>query len=191
MKSGWLAVPLVLASCVLPGPRSQDSDLATYDLQGLLGEPADREPPGYFEARLLDLMDILSVQVSPGPGLGARLAATKLVQIAWMWRGPAEPYGELGRWPNLTFGNTGRNWGAWDLRSYEYGLSLWYHYDEDVLEPGLPPHRWRGGYEERGASAIEASVHLALVGATVSFDPLELFDFLGGILGFGEAGWFD
>jgi hypothetical protein len=196
------SLPLGLAllpSCATSRPSRQEG-LGGLDLQELqtsdrgyysIDQIADKESPGYFEARVEDFLDMLSLRLWVGPGLGARAAVTKLLQVGVMARGPAEPFGEILRVKTLAAGNTGRSCGIWDVRSAEYGLLWWYHYEEDVFLFADDSGAWRGAYEDRAFTAIEASLHLALVGATLSFDPIECLDFVVGVLGFGEGGFLD
>ncbi len=161
-----------------PGPQ-------TYFLPSTMED----ETPGYFEARGNDLLDIVSVRLGWGPGLGVRVAPTRWLQAGALYRGPSDPYGTQWRLPTIAVGNTGRSSGAWDVRSLEYGFSRWYSYEEDVRPamPGTDP--WTGGAEDRSSTALEVGVHAGLIGADLSFDPWEVFDFALGVFGFGEGGW--
>jgi len=152
--------------------------------------PFDDPPPqNYFEARWNDFKQALSVRVGVGPGLGARVAVTKAVQAGLMYVGPAEPYGELLKLKSLYVGNVREETAIWDVRSSEYGLSVLYHYEDDVVGYRPLEAAWRGSYQERSALALDAGLHLGLVGAQLTFDPWAFVKFFGGVLGFGEAGW--
>ena len=50
---------------------------------------------------------------------------------------------------------------------------------------------WSDAYEDRSSTAFEAALHLGLIGGVAGVDPVGVGRFLLGVLGFGEAGWFD
>ena len=185
---GVVALMALSACAVLPS--SPQDDMATFVFDDTGAAPVE-EPPGYFESRLRDLGRVLSLRLAVGPGLGFRAAATKAVQVAAMYRGPADAFGQLLHFDNVIVGNTGPVWGAWDVRSSEYGFLGWYSYQEDVLDFQESDRRWAGGYEDRSPTAFEAALHLGWVGGTVSFDPLAIVGLVAGIFGFGEGGWSD
>lgn len=192
------ALPFLLLSACLAGPGHQEGSALShldledvYDPLGDAPEDASSGSSNYFQARVNDFLDFLSVRLWVGPGLGARVVATRLLQFGLMYRGPSESFGEILHLKTLAAGNCGRNLGVWDLRSAEYGAFWWYEYQEDVFLFHRGSDPWRGGAADRAAAAFEGSVHLALAGATVSFDPGECLDFVAGVFGFGEAGFFD
>jgi hypothetical protein len=187
----WILATLACLAgmgCASVPVTQEDSSFATFELDELALEE-DWESPGYLETRARELLDAISVRLAVGPGLGLRAAPTRYLQLGCLYRGPAEPFGELWRLPTWVVGNSKRHCGLWDLRSLEYGASVWYVYEEDVLPEGSGD--WRGGYNDRNDATLELALHLALVGGTVSFDPLAFGRFLVGLLGFGEAGFLD
>ena len=121
--------------------------------------PEPEEAPGYLEVRVQEFMEALSLRVLMGPGIGVRAAVTKLLQAGIMYRGPSESQGEILYFKTLVFGNTGREYGVWDLRSSEYGLLAWYNYHEDVAAWAGGSGEWRGSYEARSPTALELSAH--------------------------------
>ena len=166
-----------LPACVAPPQDAQQIWLEAGAV------PEEQQPPGYLKARWLDLLDIFSLRVTFGPGLGARAGVTKLLQAGALAMGPADSVGSILAMPAVSVGTFGREVGMWDVRSAELGIKPFYVYQEDVRSFGDSHAVWRGAPEDRSAGAIDATVHLALIGASVAFEPLQLVDFFTGWFG--------
>ena len=195
MRRGNLAlafVSIALSGCSAAGRAWQDDRFPGLPVPDEDFEEQRAEPEtSYFQARVDDFLDAFSVRLLLGPGIGVRAAATKLLQVGMLYRGPARDVGRILALKTLAIGNTGREIGIWDVRSTEYGLLVWYSYYDDVIPFASGSGEWRGSYDDRPPTALEVAVHLGLFGATLSFDPWSLGKFVGGIFGFGDAGWFD
>jgi hypothetical protein len=181
---------LVTLGCRGPGTARADGEDPTESGRGIDPAPAGAAEPGYFEARLDDLLEVLSVRVGVGPGLGVHAAVTRPIQIGAMALGSSASFEDQASMGTIYAGNTGTSVGVWDVRSLEYGFSVWYRYEENVLPTSVSTARWQGDLEERSPTAIEAGLHAGLAGVQASFDPVALVDFVIGVLGFGEGGWF-
>jgi len=188
---------LTLCCASLWSCHAAPQEVPTFGEDQLLFGNFDRDwshsdpEPTWFDVRVDEFLEAFTLRLGLGPGLGARVAFTKVAQAGLMVLGPAEPFGEILHFDTVHFGNAGTQIGAWDVHSVEYGLSIFYSYEEDVFGYFDPSLAWSGAYADRSPAAIEAAVHLGLIGGVAGFDPLAFARFFGGLLGFGEKGWFD
>jgi hypothetical protein len=157
---------------------------------------------GWAEARGADFMDIFGVRVALGPGLGAYVRVTEALELGYLSMGQAElslpaPKGvSLRGFPAVVFGLRGRYGGLWYESSQELMLPGFSSRDYEVstvrdrpiqrenIAGYVTPHgeydNWR--YE------FGLGAHLLVAGAQAEVRPLELLDFLAGVLGFDPGG---
>jgi len=149
------------------------------------GAAQRREEVGYFAARARDLARVFDLSLHLGPGLGARLSATRRAQIGWLAVGPSEGGARLIEAMDVAVGLHDGEVGAWTVRSIEYGVSPWFYGDEFVRRVASDESSRRIDPSEQRATRLSAQVHLALVGAEVGFDPVALVRFFTGLVGLG------
>jgi hypothetical protein len=145
----------------------------------------DGAPVGWLERRRRDLVAIFDGDLSFGPGLGARVAVTRHVQAGFMLVGPTRDSRVL---PvrTLSFGKRGEALGIWSVEDVEYGLSPWYVGEGTLRRVDRPLPPVHGDFSAERGTALSVGVHLGLVGAEFSFDPIALVRFISGL--FGDAG---
>lgn len=139
----------------------------------------------YFDRRGRDLADIFRVNFSgAGPGFIANIRATQLAKFgggyAGFFRGEAEG-NNLWR-----VGTLGRRAGVWRGDEIEYGFGPWY-YERFAREPVNGNIREEGSHgwyssEYRTIDEIGFTFHLGIFGMDFAIRPLEVFDFLVGIV---------
>jgi hypothetical protein len=167
---------------------------------GLTGR---RDLGSWFEARGADLMDVVGVRVGVGIGLGGYVRATEWAQLGIMRRGPSEQslVGGSGSVreegfrvrgvPCAMFGTIGRYGGLWTETSREIMLPG-YSNRGDVTPPirrevvaGVVP---LDGLDDDWQASFGAGVHLLILGFEAEVRPLQVIDFVGGLLGYDPAG---
>jgi len=175
--------------------------LAILLLAGLCGcssLPGRRDVSSWLEARGADLMDVASVRVGVGVGLGGYVRATRLVQLGFMTRGPGDvrtiegPGTESGlessprAVPVWMFGTWGRWGGAWLDSTWEVMLPGYTVRDvrREVLSGRLSPD----GLDDPWRSSFGAGVHAVLVGVEGEVRPFEAIDFVGAFFGLDPSG---
>lgn len=160
--------------------------------------PGRRDVGSWFEARGADLMDIASVRLGLGVGIGAYARATQFVQLGFMSRGPGDlraiegPGTESGvatrprAVPAWMVGTWGRYGGAWLDSTWEIALPGYTVRDvrRRVLAGRLSPD----GLEDPWRSSFGAGVHAVLVGVEGEVRPFEVIDFLGAFFGLDPSG---
>jgi len=140
------------------------------------------EPPGWWARRGADLRASFECAVAFGPGLGARVTATRWLQVGGLAIGPAEGHSRLAPFPQRSAGLRAGEFRSETLRALEYGLSPWYASEAVLLDDeGGPP--WRGDLAATRATQLAAQVHLGVVGATLGFDPGAFLRLLAGLVG--------
>lgn len=155
-----------------------------------------RDTLGWLEARGADLMDIVGVRVAVGAGLGAYARVTEYVQLGFMLRGPSERdiptpnHAELRSVPCFMFGTIGRYGGAWFESTHEFMLPAWSSRDEpgtaiarEVLAGYVSPQ----GEEDLWRESVGVGAHFLLVGVELEVRPYQIFDFLGGLIGYDPS----
>lgn len=164
---------------------------------GCVSDTGPRDTAGWMEARGADFMDIFGVRVAFGAGLGIYVRATEYAQLGFMMRGPdqrALPKPEdsnLRAVPCFMVGTIGRYGGAWFDATREVMFPGWstrnedgLYIDREVIAGYVSPHgrldNWRGSFG--------GGLHLLLVGAEAEVNPYEIFDFLGGLVGYDPSG---
>ena len=172
-------------------------------LAGCAGTAGSRDVGGWFTARGADFMDIFGLRIGVGIGLGAYVRATEWVQLGMMWRGPSETslVGASGSVrtegfkvrgvPCAMFGTIGRYGGLWSEYSHEVMLPA-YTNRRDVVPPikreafagVVPPD----GLADDWEASFGAGVHAVVVGLEAEVRPLQLLDFLAGLLGYDPSG---
>ncbi len=152
---------------------------------------------GWMEARGADFMDMFGVRVAFGAGLSAYVRATEYVQLGFVMRGPdqrALPKPEdssLRSVPCFMVGTIGRYGGAWFDATRELMFPGWssrdsnkLHIDREVIAGYVSPHgkldSWRG--------SVGLGVHLVLIGVEAEITPYEIWDFVGGLVGYDPSG---
>ena len=140
------------------------------------------EPPGWWARRGNDLAASFECAVAFGPGLGARVTATRFLQAGALSIGPAEGHSRLAPFPQRSVGLRAGAVRAETLRAFEYGLSPWYVSEGVILDDeGAPP--WRGDLAATRETQFAAQAHLGIVGATLGFDPIAFVRLLAGLVG--------
>jgi hypothetical protein len=140
------------------------------------------EPPGWWARRGADLRSSFECAVAFGPGLGARVTATRWLQVGVLAIGPAEGNSRLAPFPQRSVGLRAGELRTETLRTLEYGLSPWYASEAVILdEEGAAP--WRGDLAATRETQFAAQVHLGIVGATLGFDPIAFVRLLAGMVG--------
>ena len=164
---------------------------------GCVSSTGPRDTAGWMEARGADFMDMFGVRLAFGAGLGVYVRATEYAQLGFMMRGPDQrelPKPEdanLRAVPCFMVGTIGRYGGAWFDATRELMLPGWstrnqsgLYIDREVIAGYVSPHGrldiWRG--------SVGGGVHLLLVGAEAEVNPYEIFDFLGGLVGYDPPG---
>lgn len=145
----------------------------------------------YFEARAHDLGRCGTLALSLGPGFGARVTVTRYAQAGLLALESAEQSSQLAPDGNLTVGLRRGEVGAWSLREVEYGLTPWYGGDQEIRPLHATSPSIRSDPTVERGTECSAQVHLALIGAEVGVDPIAIVRFVGGLIGLGEAGFFD
>ena len=176
-----IGMPLSCASSPRVVARTQEG--ALYDPEGWAAALEESDGRSYWRDRRDQWMDAVSARFVLGPGLGARVRATHWLQAGWIYSGPVDAHDQILGLDTLQFGTSGREVGSWAVRSVEYGIYPFYVHDQDVALRGEPPAQWYSTYEDRSASSFGAQIHLALVGADLSFDPIAFGRFLLGWFG--------
>lgn len=152
------------------------------DVQAGLGERV----AWWLPDRLLDLLDVFSFDLRFGYGLAADVHLTRAAALA---AGGSASLG-VGWHEQRSLGVRVANQGGWRFGSAGGGFDWGF----DV---GTGERRVGGGRREAGAEpddllyqewrdywSLGASVHALLLGAEFDFHPVELADFLGGLVGF-------
>jgi len=164
---------------------------------GCVSASGPRDTAGWLEARGADFMDMFGVRLGFGAGLGAYVRVTEYAQLGFMMRGPDQrelPKPEdtnLRSVPCLMVGTIGRYGGAWFDATRELMVPGWssrdrdgLYIDREVIAGYVSPHgrldNWRG--------SVGGGVHLLLIGAAAEVNPYEIFDFLGGLVGYDPSG---
>jgi len=172
-------------------------------LPACVGPAGRRDLGSWLEARGADAMDVVGLRVSAGIGLGAYVRATEWAQLGLMRRGPAETdlVGGSGTVreegfrvrgvPCAMFGTIGRWGGLWTESSREIMLPA-YSNRGDVV----PPIRREvvagavslDGLQDDWRYAFGAGVHALILGVEAEVRPVQVLDFLGGLVGYDPAG---
>ena len=165
-------------------------------LTGCASSTGPRDTLGWMQARGADFMDIFGIRVAVGPGLGAYARVTQYAQFGFTMRGPSETYlpkpedVQLRSVPCVVVGTIGRYGGAWFDSTREVMLPGWSLRQSDTLHIHrqniagyVSPH---GEYDNWELS-IGAGVHFLLVGAEAELRPLEILDFVAGLLGYDPS----
>ena len=179
--------------------RSHTLSLAVLVLAcGCSSLPGRRDVSSWFEARGADLMDIASVRVGLGVGLGGYARATHIVQLGFMSRGPADvrsiegPATDSGAAtrpravPVWMFGTWGRYGGAWWDSTREIMLPGYSVRDvrREVLAGRVSPD----GLDDPWRSSFGVGVHAILLGLEAEVRPFEAIDFVGAFFGLDPSG---
>lgn len=139
---------------------------------------------GWLAHRGRDLAAIFDASVTLGPGLGARVGATRHVQAGFVLLGPTATSRQL---PTraIAFGKRGDQIGAWQIEDAEYGLSPWYvgHATLERTDGGGDGAKFDGDLATTRGTQFSLQLHLALIGADVAFDPMALARFFVGLFG--------
>ena len=169
---------------------------------GCAGLTGPRDTGSWLEARGADFMDIFGVRLAVGPGLGAYVRATEYLQLGAMYRGPSESQlvgaadspGEdsfrVRGVPCLMFGTIGRWGGLWTERSREVMVPGYSNRDEPRSPirresiAGIVPE---DGRADNWRASFGLGVQVVILGAEAEVRPLEIFDFLGGLVGYDPA----
>lgn len=145
-------------------------------------DPAPESALGrYFRARGLDLVDIVSVRLSLGPGLLAHARATKWIALGVGSLGPATSWGLGFAVQDHVLGWGLREGGLWTERRGEIGISTFYYCEAEVEV--IAGRRDDIGLLARGPWDVGAEAHLALVGLALDFRPDQVLDFIAGLIG--------
>ncbi len=176
----------------LPPRRSSAARCAPAALllmASLAGCQAPVDPgarPTFWQRRAAELRASFDCELLFGPGLGARVTATRYLQAGALAIGSAEIDSNVTALPEFAAGLRAGAWRSESLRGAEYGLSPWYTSDFAIRGGGLA--QWRGDLAAERGSQFSAQVHLALVGLTLGFDPLAFARLLAGLVGQEEGG---
>lgn len=183
--------------------RARLAALLLLVVTGCAGPSGRRDVGSWFQARGADFMDIFGVRIGVGIGLGAYVRATEWAQLGLMWRGPTETYlvGLSGSVreegfrvrgvPCAMFGTIGRYGGLWTESSREIMLPA-YTNRNDVLKP-IRREIIAGvvsldGSGDDWQASFGFGVHAIIVGFEAEIRPLQIGDFLAGLLGYDPAG---
>jgi hypothetical protein len=168
----WIAGAVVIAAagCATAGSRH---------------DPRADEP-GWFARRGRDLLAIFDADLSLGPGFGVRAAFTRDAQLGFMALGPWEQGASAPTWTCVA-GKRGDQFGAWQIRDLEYGLSPWYRSDAALARIGREERGWQGDLAQTRETQFSVQLHVALIGIELGFDPAALGRFFAGLVG-GESG---
>ncbi len=173
-------------------------------LPACVGPAGRRDLGSWLEARGADAMDVVGVRIGVGIGLGAYVRASEWAQLGLMRRGPAESSllgGGSGSVreegfrvrgvPCAMFGTIGRWGGLWTESSREIMLPA-YSNRGDVIAPirreivaGAVP---LDGLADDWRLSLGAGVHAVILGLEAEVRPLQMLDFLSGLLGYDPAG---
>ena len=136
---------------------------------------------GWFAARGMDLLDVVSLRVGAGPGLLVHARVTPYVALGAGQIGSVTAAKPSFSMSVYELGWIKREGGLWTERRVELGLSTFYHYDvEGDLIQG---NRATFSEAARGPFDVGADLHLALIGAAAEVRLDEIVDFVGGIFG--------
>ncbi len=159
-----------------------------------------RDPTSWLQARGADLMDTVGVRLSFGPGLGLILRPTQALQIGALGRGALER--------EFSSGGSGTgNTEARGIPSYVIGTigrwgGLWTEFHREGALPGFSTRERRetgvrrgpiagavswNGEEDRWRWSVGFALHLLAVGVDAEVRPVEVFDFLAGLVGFDPS----
>ncbi len=148
-------------------------------------------------------MDLFGIRIGFGPGLGVLVRATEYVQLGAMYRGPSEshlagatapsrPDGfRLRAVPCVMLGTIGRYGGVWYDSTAEIALPGFSTRDGPVpviyreIIAGVVP---LDGRDDGWRGSFGVGLHALLVGGEVEVRPFELFDLLGGLIGYDPSG---
>ena len=170
---------------------------------GCAGLTGPRDTGSWLEARGADFMDIFGVRLAVGPGLGVYVRATEYLQLGAMYRGPSEAQlvgaadspGEdsfrVRGVPCLMFGTIGRWGGMWTERSREVMVPGYSNRDaprspirrESIA--GIVPE---DGTADNWRASFGLGLQVVVLGAEAEVRPLQILDFLGGLVGYDPAG---
>lgn len=172
-------------------------------LPGCVSAAGRRDLGSWLEARGADAMDVVGLRIGVGIGLGAYVRATEWAQLGLMRRGPSESslVGGSGSVreegfrvrgvPCAMFGTIGRWGGLWTESSREIMLPA-YSNRGDVI----PPIRREivagavslDGSQDDWRWSLGAGVHAVILGLEAEVRPMQVLDFLGGLLGYDPSG---
>jgi len=172
-------------------------------LPACVGGTGRRDLGSWMEARGADVMDLVGIRIGVGIGLGAYVRATEYLQLGIMYRGPTETslVGRSGSVreegfqvrgvPCAMFGTIGRYGGLWTESSHEIMLPG-YSNRADVVPPirreivaGVVP---LDGLADDWEASFGAGAHVLILGVEAEVRPLQLLDFIAGLLGYDPAG---
>lgn len=172
-------------------------------LPGCIGPAGRRDAGSWLEARGADAMDIVGLRLGVGIGLGAWVRATEWAQLGLMRRGPTETdlVGGSGTAhaegfrvrgvPCAMFGTIGRWGGLWTESSREILLPA-YSNRGDVVPP-IRREVVAGAVSPDGSAddwrlSFGAGVHALILGVEAELRPVQVLDFVAGLLGYDPAG---
>ena len=172
-------------------------------LPACVGGTGRRDVGSWMEARGADFMDMVGVRVGVGVGLGVYVRATEWLQLGFMRRGPTETslVGGSGTVreesfrvrgvPCAMFGTIGRYGGLWTESTREVMLPG-YSNRFDVVSPirreiiaGVVP---LDGLADDWEASFGLGVHAIVLGLEAEVRPLQIVDFIAGLLGYDPAG---
>ncbi len=205
---GTVAAGAMLTGCVTgpnrsPNPMGHpnpDRDLATQEQFPLKSSAEKEEVDRQFEEqypgvvnwvwvwgkdRWMDLLDVVSWDVSFGRGFGVNAHLTEYAQAGIGW------------WDGKSMGMRGRVWGTWDESNEHRGLGPFYWVEvERTPDWGTQSihdnsYKYTGWdlFEESGNrmsdddwADVGASANLLAVGARAGASPIEAVDFVAGLI---------
>jgi len=162
--------------------------------------PASSQGCKYLSARARDFSDITALGISAGSGIGARVAATRLVAVEFMAQKDECFYGWNTRnfhWTESSYGLLFASWRMPAIGEEERPERYWYDFFTTSRRRTLFPNLegvqdlrhtlfiHSGSHRQRPGDFlnIEAGVSFLFGGLEISFKPVEVLDFLLGFFG--------
>ncbi|MFG0318074.1 MAG: hypothetical protein ACF8XB_12430 [Planctomycetota bacterium JB042] len=170
-------IPIVLLSALgacastglRPSPPAALADDASEELEA--GPSVVAATLLYLPNRVFDLLDIVRLRLRVGPGFGAGVRATELVDVT------------LGGWATAFVGLRGPR--GEPRIPWPFGFETYAGAELSILDASTEESGPGPGY---GAAEIGLGLHLLLIGAEVGVEPLELLDLLVGLALFDPVG---
>lgn len=143
--------------------------------------------------RWADLLDVFSLNLSFGQGIGVNLHATEFLEAGLNW------------WEGTSLGMRGRAWGVWDSDEWDRGLGPFYWVELERTPTAGTRNLFNHEYKYVGWdfqenslnkaahedwSHVGGALHVLFIGAEAGVSLLEAADFIAGWLPLGPIlGW--